>query len=171
MAKPKSNLTVVTDDGVASCILDILRNAKEEAALISPDFSLWGDLKDQIIAAKQRGIQIYVGIRGPDDGHFKSDEEAAREKEDIDWLLDKDVLVFEVDWLHSNIYMNEEDLIVSSMNLTEDSTTNVRDIALVIHDEEDQRPIREYTDKLAESALMLYRDEGTNTFYEGNWSR
>ena len=29
MANPMSNITVITDDGVASCMLDVLRDAKE----------------------------------------------------------------------------------------------------------------------------------------------
>ena len=29
MANPMSNITVITDDGVAPCMLDVLRDAKE----------------------------------------------------------------------------------------------------------------------------------------------
>jgi len=41
------------------------------------------------------------------------------------------------------------------MNLTQSSTKNARDIALVIHYEEDQRPIREYIETLASTAVVL----------------
>ena len=44
---------------------------------------------------------------------------------------------------------------ICEMNLTEFSTKNSRDIAIVIHDEEDQSPIPEYLDTLAKSAESM----------------
>ena len=149
-----SKITVVSDDGVPSCILDILRNAKKDVTLISPYLSLWGHLQDQIIAAIDRGVEVGILIREPDTGDFKP-----REEEEIKWLLELGVIVATAEYLHAKIYMNEKDLLVSSMNLTEFSTKNSRDIALVIHDEEDQRPIREYVDTLISSAELLSDEE------------
>jgi phosphatidylserine/phosphatidylglycerophosphate/cardiolipin synthase-like enzyme len=162
MAKPKSNITVVTDDAVDSCILDILRNAKKEVGLVSPYLNLWGDLEDQITAAINRGIEIGVLIREPDDGYFKPEIE-----EQIEWLLEIGVDVLTLECLHAMIYMNEKDLVVSSMNLTPASTKNPRDIALVIHDEGDQRPIREYVETLASSAVFLHNEDDEDEEEEG----
>ena len=154
MAKTKSNITVITDDGVASCILDILRNAKKEVGLVSPYLHLWGQLQDQIAAAIDRGVEVGILIREPDDGYFKPKEE-----EQIEWLLEIGVDVLTLEWLHAKIYFNEKDLVVSSMNLTQASTKNARDIAIVIHDEEDQRPIREYVETLVSTAVLLHDED------------
>ena len=154
MANPKSAITVITDDGVASCMLDILRNAKKDVGLVSPYLNLWGHLQDQIAAAIDRGVEVGILIREPDDGYFKPKEE-----EQIEWLLEIGVDVLTLEYLHAKIYFNEKDLVVSSMNLTEFSTKNARDIAIVIHDEEDQRPIRDYVETLVSTAVLLHDED------------
>ena len=45
------------------------------------------------------------------------------------------------------------------MNLNEFSTKNSRDIAIVIHDEEDQRPIRDYVETLVSTAVLLHDED------------
>jgi sugar-specific transcriptional regulator TrmB len=143
MPKPKSNITVVTDDRIRSCMLDILRDAKEEVVLISPYLALWGQLEEQIISALEREVDVTVLMRDPKDGHINRTTQ-----DDIGWLFDQGVDVGLVECLHAKIYMNEEYLVVSSMHVTEASTKNARDIALVIKSEQDLLPIREYAQTL-----------------------
>ena len=71
---------------------------------------------------------------------------------DVAWLKAQGVDVWLVEWLHAKIYMNERDLLVSSMNLTETSTKNSREIAMIVKGKSDQLPIREYVSSLSRLA-------------------
>jgi phosphatidylserine/phosphatidylglycerophosphate/cardiolipin synthase-like enzyme len=166
MPNPRNDITVITDDGVASCILDILRNAKEGVSLISPYLNMRGHLKDQIMSALDRGIELRVLIRPTDQKHFQRQEE-----QDIGWLIENGALVYLAEWLHAKIYLNEEYGVVSSMNLTEVSPKNSKDIALVIHDEEVLHPIREYSYRLFKSAILLTHQSGETHYHQPkNWT-
>jgi len=147
MAESENGLRVETDDRVASSILDIIRGAKEIVILVSPYLKLWGHIQDQIMMARQRGVEFIVIAR----------EDEKSNDGDVAWLEKQGVRVFLVEWLHAKIYMNERDLLVSSMNLTETSTKNSREIAMIVKSESDQSHIREYVISLSRLAAPPVR--------------
>ncbi len=64
--------------------------------------------------------------------------------EDLPWLTEAGVRVLATDRLHAKIYFNESKLVVSLMNLTEFSTKNSLELALVVNGTKAAHEIREY---------------------------
>jgi hypothetical protein len=76
----------------------------------------------------------------------RADEE--NQSEGLEWLRNHDVKVFEVPHLHAKIYLNERTVMVSSMNITEKSTTNSHEFALLVRSEDDAKKFRDYVARL-----------------------
>ena len=64
--------------------------------------------------------------------------------EDLPWLTEAGVRVLATDRLHAKTYFNESKLVVSLMNLTEFSTKNSLELALVVNGTKAAHEIREY---------------------------
>ena len=147
--QPPGFQAVYTDNQVAARILEILRQAKEYVVLVSPYLSLWHDLQDAISTAVNRGVDVEVMI---------CQDQISKNSEDITWLMNASVEVCCVATLHANLYLNETSVIVSSMNLADVSSTNSREIAVIIQDAQNQSDIRSYVETL----LALAEPVGDN---------
>ncbi len=126
---------VLTDDEVASAILKVIRTAKKEVVLVTPYLDLWGHADAALELCVKRGVIPKVYVR---DGKDIADHE------DVIWLLENGIEVSVVDSLHAKIYLNEDIVVVTSMNMTDYSTKNSLEIAFVLTDREASQRVRDY---------------------------
>ena len=123
---------ILTDDDVESAVLELVRAANERLVLISPYNQYWFHLKKALEEAIiGRGVKVAVGYRTKD-ASYRSKEGI----EDVAWLAKLGATVVAVANLHAKIYMNESTALVASMNLTEWSTKNSREICVRIEGRE-----------------------------------
>ena len=133
MDKPSN--TFLTDEQIEPELLKLIREAQEWVLLVSPYLKLWGHIKDAIRLATTRGVKVQVLVRAEEKQVFG---------EDVTWLMQNGVDVLATQSLHAKIYISERATMISSMNLTESSTNNAREIGLVVGDEAVMREIQRY---------------------------
>ncbi|MBI4282394.1 MAG: hypothetical protein HY672_02775 [Chloroflexi bacterium] len=139
--------TLLTDEQIEPKLLALIREARDWVWLVSPYLALWGHLKDTIRLAVNKGVRVIVIVRA---------DERLLSSEDVRWLTQNSVTVAVSENLHAKIYMSEQIALVSSMNLTQYSTDNSHEIALVVEDKQAARQIQRYvTDSLLVSASLI----------------
>jgi len=142
-----STTTFLADEQIEPRLQALIRDAKDWVWLVSPYLNLWGHLRNTIRLAVSKGVRMIVIVR--------ADPEVLS-GEDVQWLTQNSVTVAVSENLHAKIYMSEQTAIVSSMNLTEYSTDNSHEIALVVEDRQLARQIQKYiTDSLLVSARLM----------------
>ena len=127
--------TVFLDGEITQRVENILEEARQRVIFVTPYLRLWGHLKTNIEQAVKKGVDVRFLIR--------QDRDQVR-AEDVDWLRSHKVTVLEIAGLHAKIYMNEQTLLVSSMNITESSTNNSYEVALEVEDALQDKALREY---------------------------
>jgi phosphatidylserine/phosphatidylglycerophosphate/cardiolipin synthase-like enzyme len=132
------NGSVFLDDEVLPQILQVVRNASQLATFVTPYVRLWGHLQSAMDEAIGRGVAISFVVRAGE----------RNQSEELEWLRDHDVKVYEVPHLHAKIYLNERTVLVSSMNITERSTTNSLEFAMTVRSEDDSKRLRDYVARL-----------------------
>jgi phosphatidylserine/phosphatidylglycerophosphate/cardiolipin synthase-like enzyme len=132
-----SQKTVFTDDEVAPQVTNIVQEAKQYVIITTPYLKLWRHAQTALGLAVRRGIKVTVIVRS-ENGVLKSDED------DLTWLLSNGIEVGAAEYLHAKIYLNEQSVFVSSMNLTEFSTKNSLEIGLAVQDKQAIGQIRDY---------------------------
>ncbi|MFH1560328.1 MAG: phospholipase D-like domain-containing protein [Chloroflexota bacterium] len=143
--------TVFKDEQVSNRILSVIDEAKEYVVIVSPYISLWKHVKNAVQLAVKRSARVYFLVR--------NDPEVVRGS-DIQWLMDNQVVVLTLDRLHAKIYLNENTVITSSMNLTQSSGTESFEIATLISDPIEAKTIRDYvTSRLLQLANTLSQQE------------
>ncbi|MBI4289292.1 MAG: hypothetical protein HY671_12810 [Chloroflexi bacterium] len=133
MAQPKMVLSL--DDEVTPQVLAIIKEAKKYAVIVTPYVDLWGHAEDAIRLAVKNGVKVVAIVRG--------DPEVI-DSPGVAWLADNGVDVLAVDKLHAKIYLNEQDLVLSSMNLIKSSAHSSHEIAWYVQDEDVGRDVRGY---------------------------
>ena len=156
---PKSQ-AVYTDDQVSGRILEVLIQAEEYVVLITPYLSLSDHLRNEILTTINRGVSIEIVIR---------QDEVSQDLEQLSWLLNAGVEVYSEEYLHAKLYLNEHSIVVSSMNLTANSSSKSKDIAIIIQNSQDQSDIRSYVETLVEFAnpVVTDADQGTHDSFMG----
>lgn len=149
MSRPPAE--VLTDDKITSRVLDILRDAQKHVAFVSPYNKFWTHLKNEIIRAVDKGVQVHFIYR------------AGEQNDDIEWLEGLGVKVYAVENLHAKIYLNENSVLVTSMNLLESSSKNSMEICISANDPEVRKSIRGYVAKLMEIAQPAQGGARTST--------
>ncbi len=137
----KLGQAVMFDGEVASGVESVVSDADKYVVLVSPyitDLDRWRHLRDALHLAREKGVKITVILR---------DEDLWKKKDDISWLGDQGIKILAVQGLHAKIYLNEHYVVVSSMNLTESSTTNSLEFALTVQDATVAGSVREYVEK------------------------
>jgi len=130
-----NHLHVLTDDEVAPAILKLIRSAKSEVTIVTPYLKLGRHNKNALELAAGRGVKLTFYVR---------DEDKTFDHEDVLWLLDQGANVHVVEFLHAKIYMNENLVIASSMNMHQTSATNALDFAFVVNEPQAAQKLRSY---------------------------
>jgi phosphatidylserine/phosphatidylglycerophosphate/cardiolipin synthase-like enzyme len=134
----------ISDDKILPAIYELIEQAAENLVIVSPYVSLWGHLSSKLDKAK---VQPLIIARKNQEGK-------------LDDLIEKmnahRIELRLVENLHAKIYLNEKKCIISSMNLYEFSTSNSKEIAVIIEDEETLKEINKYIDEelLSQSEIV-----------------
>ena len=135
---------VFVDDQVEPQILQIIRTATKNITFVTPYVDLWMHLTDAIRDAINNRVDVTFFIR---------EGENRQRPEDLKWLRNN-VKVYEIPNLHAKIYLNEATVLVSSMNITESSTRNSKEFAMIVRDQDDATVLREYVSRLIGKAAV-----------------
>lgn len=73
----------------------------------------------------------------------------------MEWLFDHKVKLYELPDLHAKIYINESTVLISSMNITEHSTTNSLEFAMIVQSEKDATRFRNYASSIMRRADLI----------------
>lgn len=130
--------SVFLDDEVLPQILQIVRDGSQLVTFVTPYVRLWGHLQDAMVEAMDRGVAVSFVVRAGE----------RNQSEELEWLRDHGVKVCEVPHLHAKVYLNEKTVMVSSMNITEKSTTNSLEFAMIVRSEDDAKKLRDYAARL-----------------------
>jgi phosphatidylserine/phosphatidylglycerophosphate/cardiolipin synthase-like enzyme len=136
---------VFVDDEVEREILRVIRSATRYVTFVTPYVDLWMHLKDAISDARNRRVEIKFYVR---------EGENQQRPEDLKWLRDN-AKVYEIPYLHAKIYLNEAEVLVSSMNITEVSTRNSKEFAMLVRRADDASVFREYVQKLTAKSTTI----------------
>jgi hypothetical protein len=129
MAAPK----FISDEKILPAIYDLIEQAQEELTIVSPYVNLWGHLVNKLDKSKAKEV-LFIARKNQDG---KLDEVIKKMNE-----LRLEMIV--VENLHAKIYLNEKRCIISSMNLYEFSTSNSKEIAIIVEDQETLVDIKKY---------------------------
>jgi hypothetical protein len=138
---PKS---VFVDDEVEPQVLQVIRSATKYITFVTPYVDLWMHLTDAMQDAINKRVDITFFIR---------EGENRQRPEDLKWLR-TNVKVYEIPNLHAKIYLNETTVLVSSMNITESSTRNSKEFAMIVRRQDDANVFREYVSRLIGKATV-----------------
>lgn len=151
---PKS---VFVDDEVEPQVLQVIRGATKYITFVTPYVDLWMHLTDAMRDAINKGVGITFFIR---------EGENRQRPEDLKWLRDN-VQVYEVPYLHAKIYLNETTVLVSSMNITESSTRNSKEFAMIVKRQDDATVFREYVSRLVGKATATQSPHPIRNYVSG----
>lgn len=126
---------VYVDEEVTPQVLSVIRNAQKYIIIVTPYIDLWGHAIEALVLAKKKGVDITVVVR------LEPDIET---NESVKVLTQAKIKVLVAPYLYAKLYINEETIVVSSMNLLKSSSQNSLEIALVIQDQEAKQRIRAY---------------------------
>ena len=132
----------LTTSGTSHLIEDIIIKAKAELVLITPYLKLSRILFERLTEANRRGVRIRL-VYGKSELH-------PSEKHQLDALSNLELLYLEN--LHAKCYLNENVLVVSSMNLYEFSERNNREMGIVLTRQDDGEC---FVDALAEAHSIM----------------
>jgi len=131
---------VYVDDEVAVKILDIIQEAKKFLIIVTPYIKLrdWRHVQGSLDRVLKSGVKVAAVVRLENGVLVQSDTE------DVTWLLQNGVDVRGVEYLHAKIYLNEREVLVTSMNLHQFSANNSLEIGLAIRDKDSEAQVRKY---------------------------
>ena len=145
--------TVFLDDEVQIQILEIVKKASRQVTFVSPYIDLSGHLRNEMENAINRGVVIRFIVRADEKnppGQLKwlREHNEAKHLEQLKWLGEHKIKVDQVERLHAKIYLNERTVLISSMNITDASTTNSREFAMIVRSDDDVMKFRDYVAQL-----------------------
>jgi hypothetical protein len=142
-----SKQAVFVDSEVSIQILGVIDQARQHIVIVSPYLDMWQHAQNAIGRAVKRGVDVRIFLR---------DDQDRPPLEQIQWLVNNGVKVFAVQRLHAKIYMNEQTVLLSSMNFTESSALNSLEIAYIVRDNEQSQRIRGYVrNDITSSAVQV----------------
>ena len=130
---------VFFDEGVQPQFFKLITNAREFITFVTPYIDLWENLKRAMRNAVERNVSITFFIR---------EDLNARKLEDLKWLRDNKVKVHSVPNLHAKIYLNENTVLFSSMNILRSSINDSKEFAMIVKSENDKKLLRDYVSGL-----------------------
>ena len=127
----------LTTQGLNYYLEELLKNANSKIILISPFFKLQRRIKEILLDKKQQGVEIIFVCRA----------------KDLQEPLDEfSTQIFDAPTLHAKCYMNENEAILTSLNLYEFSQQNNEEMGVYVTNNGDGSSI--YTDILLEAAML-----------------
>ncbi len=131
-------ISFFSDGEIPQRIISLVAEAKTTVVLVTPYLTPWRYLTESLLQGIKKGINTVAIVR---------DEPNITSSEGVKWLVTNGAKVLAVPGLHAKIYMNDQTIIVSSLNLTEQSLNMSHDIALLVTDAAAKEAIRNYVTK------------------------
>lgn len=142
--------TVVTDEEVPTRIKNIIESAKDEIVLVSPYVDNWERLFDWLPLAVKRGVNVLLLTRRDDGLNGQSTFGGSSGAPVLARLAESGIEVRWLEKLHSKIYANENEVVVTSMNLLASSAANSKEIGLSLTSGANVEHVRNYIGQLKE---------------------
>lgn len=142
-----SDSLIIGGADIGRVILDIIENAREELFVMSPYLKIcdWEEAQKSICMTKRQERKVAIRFV------VRKDAEGDSTRESIQWLRNHDFDVLEVDGLHAKIYLNEDTVLLTSMNLYSSSRHN-SEVAIIVTDEMAQKDIRNWVYRIVAGA-------------------
>jgi phosphatidylserine/phosphatidylglycerophosphate/cardiolipin synthase-like enzyme len=136
----ESPKTVFVDDAVPSKVLDIIQDARKYVIVVTPFVKIrdWRHAENALDLAVKKGVKVATIVRCKDEKPDWGDIE------EVIWLQQHGVDVRTAEYLHAKIYLNEREVLVSSMNLHQFSANNSSEIGILVRDKEAEAQVRKY---------------------------
>lgn len=133
---PENNSVLLYDQKVLPAVIELVEQAKSQVVLVSPYNEYSVPLREAVArAAKRTGVRVIAVCRA---------DMADKEHDHLAWLKSIGATVYLVERLHSKIYLNERQAVVTSMNLTKGSAVDSREIGFLINDPHAREEITSY---------------------------
>lgn len=129
---------------VSSAVESLVERAQKGLFIVTPYFKPWDRIGRAIKGAKTRNVEVVLLLRGGEDR--AKGEERAKE------FRTHGVKVAYLSRLHAKIYVSESEVIVTSMNLYEESALNSFEVAIRLTKEADEAAFRQVVQQVAELA-------------------
>ena len=121
----EQSFKIIEDSGVMQEVITMIKESREILVLVSPYNSYHINLKHPIEAVAQK-VKIIAVCR---------EDQQGKEGSHLEWLSNEiGADVYLVERLHAKIYCNESTAIITSMNLSESSANNSKEIGVRIKD-------------------------------------
>jgi hypothetical protein len=124
--------SILTDYHLESCILDIIQKSKKHCFVVTPFFKkteYWEHLTRILKTASEEKKRILFILGKPNE---KNTDDMEKIKKELNTEYNFDL--YFVENLHSKIYLNENEALITSMNLTNFSMSNNHEIGCLIKD-------------------------------------
>jgi hypothetical protein len=137
---------ILSNHLISPSIIELIRKSENELVLISPYVKMWGHLETEIQSSLERGVKIDLIFR-----RNKSEEY----KHTLEHLHKMGVNLYDVENLHTKLYLSEKSGILSSMNLYDYSSSNSEEIGMFITDSQSLQELREYVNDLRSKSIPV----------------
>jgi hypothetical protein len=155
---------ILTTPQITSKIIDIIEKAEEYCFVVSPYFDPWIQSKISFEYASNKKKKIIFFFRHN------------QKKEDIDSIKEfHDKSHFDIVFinnLHAKIYVNENEALITSMNLTDYAQANNHEIGVLIKNKKKLNEIKDIIDKIFRTGKVsnignkYYKLLNNNLFFE-----
>ncbi|MBT5212780.1 MAG: phosphatidylserine/phosphatidylglycerophosphate/cardiolipin synthase family protein [Candidatus Marinimicrobia bacterium] len=137
---------ILSNHLISPSIIELIRKSEKEVILVSPYVKTWGHLESEIQSSINRGVKVDLIFRSN-----KSEEY----KYSLEFLQKIGVGLYDVENLHTKLYLSEKSCILSSMNLYDYSSSNSEEIGIFITDPNTLEEIREYVRDLRSKSIPV----------------
>lgn len=118
----------LTTSGISSKIETIIKEANSMIVLVSPFLQINNNIYERLMDASKSGKKIFF--------IYREDQLNKTEREKIHQL--ENVFLYHHNSLHAKCYLNEKEVLITSMNLYEFSEKNNREMGVVLYKSTDE---------------------------------
>ncbi len=136
----------LTTNGTSYQIENIIMNAKTRLVLVSPYLQISKTFYERLKDANNRGVRVQIV--------YGKDELKPNEKNSLAELKNLELHFFEN--LHAKCYLNEREMVITSMNMYEFSEKNNREMGVYLTKENDSEMFQK---AIAETASIIESSE------------
>lgn len=137
-------MEILGTSSVSGAVESLVERAQKGLFIVTPYFKPWDRISRSIKGAKTRNVEVLLLLRGGDD-RAKGEERARA-------FRTHGVKVAYLSRLHAKIYLSETEVIVTSMNLYDDSALNSFEVAIRLTKEADADAYRQVAQQVVDLA-------------------
>lgn len=141
-SEENASKSVFFDEEISGQLFEIIKGATESVIFVTPYVRLWEHLKSAISKAVERDVDVTFVIR--EEQNHRQQEDLRRFNDDMKWLREHEVNLYQIPNLHAKIYLNEHSILVSSMNTQRTSKDDSKEFAMLVRNDVDGEMIRTY---------------------------